>query len=78
VQIDSVEQRPADLSEIPLNRPASTPAIARRIAEKTAAAPVQITTDTNLKDSWTCASRWRTLSDNNKNLDAENSLRSFG
>ena len=49
MQIDSVQQRPADLSEIALNGAACAPTIAGGIAEKAAAAPVQFTTDTSIK-----------------------------
>ena len=47
VQIDAVEQRPADFREIPLDDAAGAAAFARGIAVETAGAPVQIT---NLTD----------------------------
>jgi hypothetical protein len=45
VQIDTIEQRTADLSEVTLDDPAGAMALPRRIAEKSARAPVQSSTD---------------------------------
>jgi hypothetical protein len=41
VDIDAVEQRPADLAQVALDDPRRATALARRIAEKAARAPVQ-------------------------------------
>ena len=45
VQIDTVEQRTADLAEVTLDDAAGATALPRGIAEKSAGAPVQVRTD---------------------------------
>jgi len=46
MQIDAIEQRPADLAEIALNGATGASTVASWIPEKSATAPVQIATDT--------------------------------
>jgi hypothetical protein len=49
VQVDAVEQRPANLAQIPLDDPARTAAFACRIGKMTARTSVQISIERNLK-----------------------------
>ena len=45
MQVDAVQQRPADLAEVALDDAAGAAAFVRRIAKVTARTPVQISTD---------------------------------
>jgi hypothetical protein len=55
MQIDAVEQRPADLSQITLDNAAGAAALASGIGKMPAGAPVQITTPLNMKVGGTLA-----------------------
>jgi hypothetical protein len=49
VNVDTIEQRPADLAQVPLDDAGRTAAFARSIAKEAARAPVQISTALSMK-----------------------------